>query len=180
MNIILIGMKSSGKSSIGKTISVMMDREFFDTDEILKTLFFEKYKKKKTIFEIFQFLEEKKFRCLENEIFVSFKNVKNAVISTGGGSILDKKNILGFENPKIIVYLKSSIETLKKRIQKEENPTQFKDENILIKTFESRKKLYENVSDITIPTDDSDIEKIAFEIKNKIAQKNHLKTLKNI
>ncbi|KKK91035.1 hypothetical protein LCGC14_2717000, partial [marine sediment metagenome] len=119
MNIILIGMKHSGKSSVGKTLSAMLGRKFFDIDEIIKTLFYKNYPKNKNvtqIFEIFKFLKEEKFRALEEKAFFSIKNVKNSVIAAAGGSILNENNFEFLKNSKIIIYLKTSIDTLKKRI----------------------------------------------------------------
>ncbi|NGX33773.1 MAG: Shikimate kinase 2 [Candidatus Anoxychlamydiales bacterium] len=168
MNIVLIGMKSSGKTRVGKALSLMLNRNFLDTDEILKSLFFKKFQKKKNIFEIFQkFLKEEKFRILEHDAFCYLKNIKNSIIATGGGSVLNEKNYKILKNSKIIVYLKASIDTLKKRIQKQKQNSIFLDEKLLEKAFESREGIYENIADITIQTDNNDIEKIAFEIKNE-------------
>ncbi|NGX41067.1 MAG: Shikimate kinase 1 [Candidatus Anoxychlamydiales bacterium] len=181
MNIILIGMKHSGKSSVGKTLSAMLDRKFFDIDEIIKTLFYKNYPKNKNvtqIFEIFKFLKEEKFRALEEKAFFSIKNVKNSVIAAAGGSILNENNFEFLKNSKIIIYLKTSIDTLKKRIFLNKKKSIFQDEKFLIKTFENREILYEKLADITIQTDDKDIQEIAFDTKNKIDQINHLKKIK--
>ncbi|NGX51998.1 MAG: Shikimate kinase [Candidatus Anoxychlamydiales bacterium] len=174
MNVILIGMKHSGKSSVGKNLASMLDRKFFDIDEIIKTLFYKNYPKKKSItqiFEIFKFLKEEKFRFLEAKAFFSIKNVKNASIAAAGGSILNESNFEISSNPKTIIFLKASIETLKKRIFENRKKTIFQDEKSLIKTFENRKKIYENLADITIQVDTKDIQEIAIEIKNKIDQR---------
>lgn len=174
MNIVLIGMKHSGKSSVAKVLSSILDREFIDIDEKIKTLFYKNYPKKKNltqIFEIFKFLKEEKFRFLEEKAFFSIKETKNLVIAVGGGSILNKNNFKILKNSKVIIYLKASIDTLKKRIFESKKKSIFQDENFLIKTFETRKVLYENLADITIYVDNKDIQKIAFEIKNKISKK---------
>jgi len=167
MNIILIGFKKSGKTSIGKILSSVMKKKFFDIDEILMSLFEKKYKKRKTIYEVFQILEEKKFRELEKEVIFSIRNINNAIISTGGGSILNN-NLAIFEKPKIIIYLKTSKEILLRRIQKEKT-TIYKDRNFFEKKeYENRKNLYEKSSDKIIQTDNKNIEKITLEIQELI------------
>ena len=138
MNIILIGMKHSGKSSVGKTLSIMLDKKFFDIDEIIKTLFYKNYPKKKIfiqISEIYKFLKEEKFRVFEKEAFFSMKNVKNSVISTAGGSVLNENNFEALKSSKIIIYLKASIETLKKRISENRKKSIFQDESFFRKNF---------------------------------------------
>ena len=174
MNIILIGMKHSGKSFVGKTLAAMLDRKIFDIDEIIKLEFYKNYPKKKIltqIFEIFEFLKEEKFRALEEKAFYSLKNVKNSVIAVGGGSILNENNFEILSCHKTIIYLKASIDTLKKRIFKNRKKSIFQDKKFLIKTFEDRKVLYEKLADITIDVDTKDIHKIATQIKNKTDQR---------
>ena len=109
MNIILIGMKHSGKSSVGKNLASMLDKKYLDIDEIIKTLFYKNYPKKNffiQIFEIFDFLKEEKFRALEEKAFYSLKSAKNSVIAVGGGSILNENNFEALKSSKIIIYLK--------------------------------------------------------------------------
>ena len=50
----------------------------------------------------------------------------------------------------------------------------------LEKTFEKRKKIYENLADITTQVDNKDIQEIAIEIKNKIDQINQKNNLKQV
>ncbi len=165
MNVILVGMKHCGKTSIGRALSRILNKRFIDIDEIIKELFFDIYKKRKNIFEIFKILKEKKFKALENKAFFSIKNVKNSVIATAGGSVLNDKNLKILKNSKIIIYLKTTLDELKKRILQSKENSIFQDEKFLLKTFEFRKSIYENLSDITMHTDDKDIKKIAMDIK---------------
>ena len=86
MNIILVGMPASGKTSVGKALSQRLSKAFVDTDDLIVE------SQNKPIPEIFSVAGEKGFREIEkNEIFsVSSRN--NHVIATGGGAILNKDN----------------------------------------------------------------------------------------
>ncbi|MDO4198700.1 MAG: shikimate kinase [Erysipelotrichaceae bacterium] len=86
MNIVLTGMPSCGKSTVGYKVAEMLNKEFVDVDTLIK----ERYG---DISHIFETEGENRFRDYEEEIIreVSLKN--NAVIATGGGSILRDNNI---------------------------------------------------------------------------------------
>ncbi len=86
-NIVLIGMPSSGKTTIGKLVAEKLSREFIDTDdEITK-------KENKEISLIFEESGEEYFRNLETEIIKSVSKLTGKVISTGGGAVLKSENL---------------------------------------------------------------------------------------
>lgn len=60
-NIVLIGMPSAGKSTIGKLLEKLMNKEFIDLDEVIIK------KAGRSIPEIFEHIGEKGFRDLETE-----------------------------------------------------------------------------------------------------------------
>ena len=86
-NVVLTGMPGSGKSTIGKILALELGFEFFDTDELIVK------KTGKTIPEIFSSVGESGFRKIEKEVIFEISSVQGAVISTGGGAVLDVENI---------------------------------------------------------------------------------------
>ncbi len=85
-NLVLIGMPSSGKTTIGKAISRELNKEFFDSDEeIVKQIGI-------SIPEFFKAEGEKAFRTLESRVIAELSLKQGAVIATGGGAILNEKN----------------------------------------------------------------------------------------
>ncbi len=85
MKIILIGPPGSGKSSVGKELANLMNLRHIDTDSLIET------KVGKRIADIFLEDGESKFREIEREVVLDSLNLENAVISLGGGSILDSE-----------------------------------------------------------------------------------------
>ncbi len=86
-NIVLIGMPGSGKTTIGKLLAEDIGFEFIDTDdEIIK-------RENKSIPEIFKEVGEAGFRKIETEVIKSVALKQGAVISTGGGVVLNPVNI---------------------------------------------------------------------------------------
>ena len=83
MNIYLLGMMGSGKSTVGRALSQYMDMPFIDLDlEIEQSV-------GKTISEIFKNDGEKYFRNIEsNQLYQYF----DSVVACGGGIILNEGN----------------------------------------------------------------------------------------
>ena len=96
-NIVLIGMPSCGKTTLGKMLAEGFNKKFIDTDEeIIK-------KTGITIPEIFEKHGEEYFRNLESEVIKELSQNQSLVIATGGGAILRRENIeLLKQNGKII------------------------------------------------------------------------------
>lgn len=164
MNIIFIGFKKSGKTTIGEHLSSILNKNFYDIDEMMIEKYEEKNNTKLNIFEIYKTLKEKKFRSFEKEMVESLKNIDNAIISTAGGTILNNENIKILKKIGYFIYLKTSKDVLKKRIKLEKYSI-FNDEKYFEKTFDSRSLIYEKYADSTILPGNKTI----YEITNEIS-----------
>ena len=143
-NVVLVGMPSSGKSTIGKRVARILEREFVDTDsEIEKKIGM-------SIADFFAKYGEAEFRKTESEIINEVSKKSAAVIATGGGVILDEKNVLALKRNGVIVYLDRKIDNL---IATDSRPLSSNVDD-LKKLYAKRKPLYEKYAEITI--DDND------------------------
>ncbi len=104
-NIVLVGMPSCGKSTIGRIIGEDLGREFIDTDSLIV----EKYG---DISEIFKYKGEKYFRDIESKIISEISKKNGAVISTGGGAVLRDINIDYLKQNSKIYFLDRPVEKL--------------------------------------------------------------------
>lgn len=86
-NIVLIGMASSGKSTVGKMLAERLGRKFFDTDALIVE------KSGMEIAEIFDRYGEDEFRHIEREVVSDVAKENGAVIATGGGTSLYPVNM---------------------------------------------------------------------------------------
>lgn len=143
-NIVLIGMPSSGKTTIGKALAARMGKRFADTDELIVGT------TGKSIPEIFEEEGEKVFREIEKKVICDIAGNDGTVIATGGGVILDEKNVLALKRNGVIVYLDRKIDNL---IATDSRPLSSNVDD-LKKLYAKRKPLYEKYSEITI--DDND------------------------
>lgn len=105
-NIVLIGMPGCGKSSVGKMLAKQMQREFFDTDEMIAE------KAGMGVPEIFSVHGEFFFRSLECSIAALCSQFSGKVIATGGGLVLNGENIRLLKASGRIYYLRRDLHLL--------------------------------------------------------------------
>ena len=86
-NIVLIGMPASGKSTVGRLLSMQTGRELTDTDELIVE------DSGMEIKDLFARYGEEHFRRLECEAVRRAAAKTSRIIATGGGAILKKENV---------------------------------------------------------------------------------------
>lgn len=105
-NIVLIGMPSSGKSTVGKELAEKIGRPLLDTDrEIVRQC-------GKTISRIFAEDGETFFREREREVTARLSDRQGIVIATGGGIILNEQNLDALRANGRIYFLDRPLEQL--------------------------------------------------------------------
>lgn len=154
INIVLIGMPGSGKTTISKLLSEKLNMEVLDTDSLIVQ------KEQREIPDIFAKDGEKYFREIEKEIIKEVSLNHEKIISTGGGVILNKENVLNLKANGLIIYLDRDIDNIVKDF---DNRPLAKNKNDLVKLYNERIDLYKSSADYSIDNN-SDIE----ETVNKI------------
>ena len=161
MNIALIGMMGSGKTTIGKMLQAKLSEfSFVDTDEEIVKL------EQKTINDIFEEKGEAYFRTLETNILREiFKNDKQ-IISTGGGIVCKEENLQLLKGNSLVIYLRAADKTLYNRIKNSTERPLLKSNNMqekIISLLKQREAMYEKAHFI-IDTDNKSIEEAEKEI----------------
>ena len=167
-NIILIGFMGVGKGTTARALVKYSDYFAVDTDDLIESLENKKIKK------IFEDDGEPYFRELEKKCALWLeKNVKNSIISTGGG-FYRQKNIHKIGT---VVYLESGFDKIIQSLRDAPNSKKkFKKRPLLNdldearKIYEQRVKEYKKVADITINVEDWDIKRITKEILKKVSK----------
>src|SRR3972149_10794515 len=113
LNIILIGFRGTGKTTIGKMLAQRLGKEFVDADEYLEK------KEGNTIKDIFAEGGEKLFREIETQIIAELCRLDNRVRATGGGAILQEENVRALKKSGIIILLEADADTIYKRIHRD-------------------------------------------------------------
>ncbi|MBT4828257.1 MAG: shikimate kinase [Candidatus Marinimicrobia bacterium] len=158
MNIYLIGMMGSGKSTVGKTLSKKMHKPFIDLDsEIEKGT-------GKNISEIFDIDGEEQFRKMETK---QLKQYSESIVACGGGIVLKDENREFINENGATILLTASMEELSHRLSDSGNRPLLADDNTeeaLTKLWLERQLHYLNTADFTIETDGKNPEQLTKEI----------------
>lgn len=105
-NIVLIGMPSSGKTTVGRILAEKCGKELADTDEyIVKKIGM-------PIADFFAEHGEAEFRKIENETVAGLASTGGKIIATGGGAVLDAENVRALKQNGVLVFLDRRPENL--------------------------------------------------------------------
>ena len=110
MNLVLIGLRGSGKSTVGRILAERIKWTFVDTDGIVEA------RAGMTIRELFEKSGEAAFRKLESDAVLECAAADCAVIATGGGAILDPNNAAVLKRNGFVVHLTAEPAELWRRI----------------------------------------------------------------
>ncbi len=164
MNIVLIGMRGSGKTVVGKLLATTLKKDFAETDVVIAE------KEGKIISQIVRENGWDYFRDLETEVVKEAAKKNNCVVSCGGGIVLKKENISSLKKNGKFFWLQVSIDTLLKRIGEDSNrpfltnaKSRREDMEMVL---QQRYSLYENAADVTIDTEN----KTPTDVAEKIIQ----------
>ncbi|MGC8964525.1 MAG: shikimate kinase [Brevinematia bacterium] len=160
--IFLIGYRATGKSTVGKVLSNLINWKFVDLDNEIEMY------SGRTIKDIFDREGEKVFREIESEVLRKVSKLEKVVISTGGGVIIKKEN-RDMLKEGFVILLESSIDTIVSRMIKDDNRPSLTDLPLreeVIKTLSERKPLYEEVYNVKYLNENVDVYVIASLIKN--------------
>lgn len=159
MNIVLIGMPASGKTTVAEILGKRLGAKVLDTDALI-------VEKHGEINKIFENYGEEYFRDLESAVVKEVAKSNNAVISTGGGCPLRKENVQNLKRNGKIIFLRASVAELIKRTAGDGTRPLLKGEREkrLKSLFAVRTPVYEKAADFTVDTDGLAPEEIANEI----------------
>ena len=100
----------AGKTSTGSSLSLLLQCDFVDLDEEIAK------HEKRTISEIFLEEGEEYFRDCESMALQSISELDAKVYATGGGIVLRSANRSFMTDTGLIVYLRTSWQTLRSRL----------------------------------------------------------------
>ena len=142
-NIVLTGMPSSGKSTVGAAIAKSLGRELVDTDALI----FEA--EGRSIPEIFASDGEDYFRDAESLAINKASQKQGVVIATGGGAVLRAQNVRALRRNGRIYFLDRSLEKL---VATSDRPLS-SDKGALEARYRERIDIYRCVCDAAIDSD---------------------------
>ncbi len=141
MNIVLTGFMASGKSTVGRQLSELLNRDLIDTDELIVE------REGRSINDIFGKDGEEYFRRVESAVIVDAAKTDNTIISTGGGAVLNPKNMEMLRENGVIFNLDPDFSVIACRMEHAGAVRPLmRDQSLedIRKRFDDRKPFYDN------------------------------------
>jgi shikimate kinase len=111
MNIYLIGYRCTGKTTIGKILADRLHHDFLDMDQAVEQ------QTGSTISDLVQTHGWDYFRQIERKALLKTHELKNTVVSTGGGIVTDPENLDFLTTAGYTVWLDADIRTILSRLK---------------------------------------------------------------
>ncbi|HJU06266.1 MAG TPA: shikimate kinase [Nitrospiraceae bacterium] len=168
MNIVLIGYRGVGKSSVAKMLATRLSRPVFSTDEEIV---------KRTNLPIPDLVKQfgwDYFRDLESEVCLEVANRDGLVLDTGGGLILRPQNVQALKAHGILFWLTAEAETVRRRIGGDTQRPSLTGTKSFTEEIEDvmreRRPKYEAAADHVIATDHCSLSEVADAIVDQVEQ----------
>lgn len=110
MRIALTGFMGTGKTAVGRRLAARLGRPFLDSDAMVAE------RAGKSVPEIFAEDGEARFRELEREAIAEACRRGDVVLATGGGALLDERNLDALVDGGLVVRLDADAETIARRV----------------------------------------------------------------
>ena len=166
MNIVLIGMRGSGKTTVGRILARKLGREVIEMDRLIAQ------RVGLSIPEIVARYGWSKFRDVEEEIASDAAGLHNIVNATGGGVVTEGGNVAKLKKNGVLVWLRASLDALAKRTGEDSKRPPLvsgrtRRDDIEI-TLSEREPLYRKAADLVIDTENKTPEEVAVAIMKSL------------
>ena len=157
-NIILVGMPTSGKSTVGVILAKILGYNFVDADIVSQK------KDGRRLSEIIEQEGVDGFIDIENRINSGIET-ERTVIATGGSVVYGTEAMQHYKNIGRIVYLKVGMDVLTKRLKDvKQRGVVMRPGQSLIALYNERSVLYEKYADITIDEKNNTMEEVVTDL----------------
>ena len=147
--IFLVGMMGAGKTTLGRQLAKLLNREFVDLDLALEA------RCGVPVAVIFEIEGEDGFRKRESQLLDHYSQQAGIVLATGGGAVLAEQNRQMLKERGVVVYLRATSEELYQRVARDRQRPLLQTEDPRARVAEllaMRAPLYEEVATLAFDT----------------------------
>ncbi|WP_134080524.1 shikimate kinase AroK [Thiohalophilus thiocyanatoxydans] len=165
-NIFLVGLMGAGKTTIGRQLAQVLDKEFIDSDHEIEA------RTGVNIPLIFELEGEAGFREREAAMLDELTGRENVVLATGGGAVLREENRRHLKQRGTVVYLQTDVTQLLERTRKDKNRPLLQTDDPqarLTRLLQEREPLYLELADLVVNTGQGNIRGVVDTILEKLA-----------
>lgn len=161
-NIVLIGMPSAGKSTIGIILAKVLGYSFIDSDVLIQE------QEQKLLKDIIEEKGIEGFLSIENDVNRNLQT-SHTVIATGGSAIYGEEAMNHFKENDIVIYIKLSYEAIENRLGNiRQRGVVLRNGQTLLDLYQERCPYYEKYAHITVDAQDLNPEELMEQIIFKI------------
>jgi len=164
VNIVIIGQKGSGKSTVGSALAKELGLPVLETDALLEDIHAVEHKRRLSCREIYQKGGEKVFRQFENKAAAAAAAKDWHLIVTGGGAFLNADSRRALRREALVLLLTATPEVLWTRATERGVPPMFEGPEGRQKFDEQtrlREEVYQPFADVVLDTSSGTAEEIA-------------------
>lgn len=172
MNIVLIGYRGAGKSSVGSRLAIRTGKGFVDTDDLVEE------RQGASIRDIVESSGWGHFRAVEKRVIEEVSKEDNLIVAPGGGAVLDPENVRSLRKNGLIIWLKAGREVLCQRIDRDSRTVASRPTltgkgamEEFAEVMASRNPFYERAADAEIDTAGLDVEEVVAAVLSFIREK---------
>ena len=153
-NLILIGLPTAGKSTLGVVLAKMLGYDYIDTDLLIQK------REGCRLEEIIRRIGDEAFLDLEAEVCTSLA-AEHTVIATGGSVIYRVRAMEHLKELGTVIYLKISLETLQARMHDAQSRgVVIKEGQTIEGLYHERVRRYEQYADLIIDEGNLEFEEV--------------------
>ena len=152
-NLVLIGYRATGKTSVGARLAEVLHRPFVDLDQVLVR------EAGRSVADIVAQGGWAEFRRLEKELVTRYREARGQVLATGGGVVLDPDNVAALRENGILIWLTADPAAIQTRLAQDQprdanRPSLTGGDTIreVLAVLETRAPLYQAAAQISIDT----------------------------
>ncbi len=160
-NLVLIGYRATGKTSVGTRLAEILRRPFVDLDQVLVA------EAGRPIVEIVAAGGWAEFRRLEKELAARYRHRRGLVLATGGGVVLDPDNVAALRENGVIIWLTADPDIIQARLGQDQprdanRPSLTGSDTIgeVTQVLKQRYPLYQAAARLIVDTTDRSIEQV--------------------
>jgi len=165
MNVILIGYRATGKSSVARILGGHLGWPWVDADVEIER------RAGKSIARIFAEDGEPAFRDLESQVIADLCSRSQWIIAAGGGAPMREQNRQAMKQSGKVIWLQASPQTIYHRMYSDPT-TKDRRPNLtdrggleeIIELLQKREPVYRQTADYVVDTDGKTVEDVAAEV----------------
>ena len=153
LNLVLIGYRATGKTSVGARLAEALHCPFVDLDQVLVR------EAGRSVADIVAQGGWAEFRRLEKELVARYRNAQGQVLATGGGVVLDPDNVAALRENGILIWLTAAPAAIQARLAQDQpqdanRPSLTGEDTIreVAAVLEERAPLYQTAAQIIVDT----------------------------